>query len=58
MPFRYICPHCQGSGTQYKLRLLSFMTCKVCKGEGHVVVSINEPVQSVPVKTEEEVNEE
>lgn len=42
MPFRYVCPHCQGSGNQYGLRLLSFIKCRICSGDGHIFVSINE----------------
>lgn len=39
MPLRYVCPHCQGSGTKFGFALLSFIKCKVCGGDGHVVMS-------------------
>jgi len=39
MAFRYICPHCQGDGQKFGFRLLSFIKCKVCNGEGHIYVS-------------------
>jgi DnaJ-class molecular chaperone len=41
MPLRYVCPHCQGSGKQYGFRLLSFIKCKVCAGDGHVIMSMD-----------------
>ncbi|UZW64886.1 hypothetical protein OC195_11295 [Priestia flexa] len=34
MPLRYVCPHCQGSGTKFGFALLSFIKCKVCGGDG------------------------
>ncbi len=54
MSFRYICPHCQGSGNKYGLRLLSFIKCKVCNGDGNVLVSINSEYSDVKKKSENE----
>lgn len=39
MTFRYICPHCQGDGNKFGFKLLSFIKCKVCNGEGYIYVS-------------------
>ncbi len=38
MPIRYVCPQCQGAGKKF-----GFIKCKVCNGEGNIIMSSNEP---------------
>ncbi|TYR81360.1 hypothetical protein FZC66_05785 [Priestia megaterium] len=52
MPLRYVCPHCQGSGKKYGITLLSFIKCKICDGEGYVIMSTPSP----PTKRAETAN--
>ncbi|MBO9131402.1 hypothetical protein [Bacillus sp. 165] len=58
MSLRYVCPRCQGSGKNYGFKLLSFIKCKICDGDGHVIMSINMKPDNGPLKqkAEEEVS--